>query len=510
MLRCNGKFWIEKMQDLLCDFRMLPCHSMSFEQQMNALSRLSIVSAVVIGLFGYNNCALVFLLFSLTLIIILYYVQRNNMYKENFNQPSMETCNPYKTNLNLDYTRNKQMMTCNDSYGLTFNNKQYSSNQALAGTANPKTLKAPIMVPPIYDLKNWRQNELVNFPIINEHSGSDLYQSGYISTSPTCSTPTCSLPSYTPSSYTPSPSFGETIESYSKNYAREMDKPSVNSSKNYNKNYAREMDFMFEPKFLEDEKQIKEGYNLDHYIEQKMETPPVGNSKKCVENNRGILLSDGYDRRNNQYNMPTNYAGGVCNLSKEMTEYNKNLFTQTIQPGVYYKNQVIEPIQSNMGISFTQQFEPTDVSVKGDKITYTSHDPFLYTPPKKVPEKPRATESNVYDPRLTGYGTNYRAYIDKLTGQPRFYYDDVDSVRRPNYITRSNVDHMPFAEKYGTMLSDGEILTNTTQIRNHAQQTLLDDTIAYRTDMQASLMRKRNSEMWQQRVAPLRRDSRTK
>jgi len=69
---------------------------------------------------------------------------------------------------------------------------------------------------------------------------------------------------------------------------------------------------------------------------------------------------------------------------------------------------------------------------------------------------------------------------------------------------------MPFAEKYGTMLSDGEILTNTAQIRDHAQKNILDDTIAYRTDMQASLMRKRNSEMWQQRVAPLRRDSRRK
>jgi len=468
---------------------------MSFEQQMNALSRLSIVSAVVIGLFGYNNCALVFLLFSLTLIIILYYVQRNNMYKENFNEQSMETCKPYKTKLDLDYTRNKQTMTCDDKYGLTFDNKQYSSNQALAGTANPKTLKAPVVVPPIYDLKYWRKNEFVNFPIINEHSESDLYQSGYIpvvnSVSPSCS---YSQPSASPSYSQPSasPSFGgDTVESYSRNYAKEID-------------------FMFEPKFLEDEKKIKEGYNLDSYIEKKMDTPPVGSAKKCVENNRGILMSDGYDRRNNQYNMPTNYAGGVCNLTKAMTEYNENLFTQTIQPGVYYKNQVIEPIQSNMGISFTQQFEPTDVSVKDDKITYVSHDPFLYTPPVKVPEKPRATESNVYDPRLTGYGTNYRAYIDKLTGQPRFYYDDVDSVRRPNYITRSNIDHMPFAEKYGTMLSDGEILTNTAQIRDHAQKNILDDTIAYRTDMQASLMRKRNSEMWQQRVAPLRRDSRRK
>jgi hypothetical protein len=483
------------MQDLLCDFRMLPCHNMTFEQQMNALSRLSIVTAVIIGLFGYNNCALVFLLFSLTLIIILYYVQRNNMYKENYKEFGMETCKPYKTQLNIDYTRNQQMMK-DDKYALTFNNKQYSSNQALAGTANPKTLKAPIVAPPIADLSHWRQNEFVNYPLINDYSQSDLYQSGYIPVD-RCDTTT------TPSSYqSPSPS------SYQSPSPSSYQSPSPSTIETYSTNYAKEIDFMFEPKFLEDEKNIKEGYNLDGYIDKNLDTPPVGSSKKCIENNRGILMSDGYDRRNVQYNMPTNYGGGKCNLTKAMAEYNENIFTQTIQPDVYYKNQVIEPIQSNIGISFTQQFEPTDVSVTNGKSTYVSHDPFLYTPPVKAPEKQRATEYNVYDPRLSGYGTNYRAYIDKLSGQPRFYYDDVDSVRRPNYIVRSNVDHMPLAEKYGTMLNDREISNNTSQMRNHAQQNILDDTLAHRTDMQASLMRKRNSEMWQTRVAPLRRDSR--
>ena len=483
MLRCNGKFWIEKIQDLVCDFRMLPCHSMTFEQQMNALTRLAVVTAVIIGLLGYNSCALIFLLFSLTLIIILYYVQRNNMNKENFKELDMETCKPHKTKLNIDYSRNTELMK-DDKITLSFNNKQYSSNQALAGPANPKTRKAPVVVPPMADLSYWGNNEFVNFPAINEHSQSDLYQSGYI---PVDNSTSSSSYSPTPSSYSPTPS-SQVIESFTKNYAQEID-------------------FMYEPKFVEEEKRIKEGYNLDQYIDKNLDTPPVGNNKKCIENNRGILMSDGYDRRNIEYNIPTNYGGGRCNLTKAMKEYNDNIFTQTIQPGVYYKNQVIEPIQSNIGISFTQQFEPTDVSVQGDNVTYKSHDPFLYTPPPKKPEEKRATEYNVYDPRLSGYGTNYRTYVDKLTGQPRFYYDDVDSVRRPNYLVRSNIDHMPLAEKYGTMINDRQMFHNNERIREHAQQNILNDTIAYRTDLQNSLMRKRNAEMWQQRVAPLRRDS---
>ena len=36
-------------------------------------------------------------------------------------------------------------------------------------------------------------------------------------------------------------------------------------------------------------------------------------------------------------------------------------------------------------------------------------------------------------------------------GQTKFYYDDVDAIRMPNYITRSNIDHQPFADRYGPL-----------------------------------------------------------
>ena len=39
-----------------------------------------------------------------------------------------------------------------------------------------------------------------------------------------------------------------------------------------------------------------------------------------------------------------------------------------------------------------------------------------------------ATTANVYDPRFTGYGTSYRAYNEPVTGQTRFYYDDVNAM----------------------------------------------------------------------------------
>ena len=58
-----------------------------------------------------------------------------------------------------------------------------------------------------------------------------------------------------------------------------------------------------------------------------------------------------------------------------------------------------------------------------------------WEPEDEFVEEPGA--SNVYDPRFTGYGTSYRTYIEPMTGQPRFYYDDVDAIRKYNYIRKA-------------------------------------------------------------------------
>jgi len=110
---------------------------------------------------------------------------------------------------------------------------------------------------------------------------------------------------------------------------------------------------------------------------------------------------------------------------------------------------------------------------------------------------------DVYDPRTNGYGTSYRGYLDKMTGKPRYFYDDIESVRRPNYITRNNIDHIADrAPNYGAVLDDTEDKTMNERIRETANNAFKDDMIDFRTDMMERLMRKRNAEMWQLRVAP--------
>jgi len=213
----------------------------------------------------------------------------------------------------------------------------------------------------------------------------------------------------------------------------------------------------------------------------------------------------GYNPENLDYNLPTNLAVGNCEKTEEMSDYNKNLFTQTIQPGVYTRNQVIEPINANIGISYTQQFEPKSCRWDDKGLTYTEHDPRLYKEPTKIIENPvDATEYNVYDPRFSGYGTSYRAYTDERLGQTKFMYDDVDAIRMPNYISRSNIDFAKYADSYGPLNCDNTKGNQyTPNIKSLAQDSFLRNSLKQRDDLMERLMRKRNGELHQLRSHPI-------
>jgi len=56
---------------------------------------------------------------------------------------------------------------------------------------------------------------------------------------------------------------------------------------------------------------------------------------------------------------------------------------------------------------------------------------------------------DIYDPRLTGYGTNYRSYVEPITGQPRYYYRDIDQQTQNGYLTRNKIDFAQFGTTTG-------------------------------------------------------------
>lgn len=201
------------------------------------------------------------------------------------------------------------------------------------------------------------------------------------------------------------------------------------------------------------------------------------------------------------YNIPSNVQSGLCAQTPELSEYNKNLFTSNLGPRTYNELQMVEPIQSNMGITFQQQLPPVTKRVNEDgSTTFITKDPRISEsgPTPMQSPAPYADASNVYDPKSGGYGTSYRAYTDPMTGRTRYFYDDINAVRNPNFVIRSNIDHNKWANSYGPM--ENHIQKN----RALAQAQFTNDTLKQREELQEMYMNKVNRQvLWQRRLAPI-------
>ena len=72
----------------------------------------------------------------------------------------------------------------------------------------------------------------------------------------------------------------------------------------------------------------------------------------------------------------------------------------------------------------------------------------------------------------------------------------------PNYITRNKIDFLPYADTYGPQKNESG-LDYTNKIKQMAQDSWTENSLNFRTGLQQSLLRKRNSELWQTRYMPL-------
>ena len=97
------------------------------------------------------------------------------------------------------------------------------------------------------------------------------------------------------------------------------------------------------------------------------------------------------------------------------------------------------------------------------------------------------------------------AYYHPMLGQIRYDYRYIDAYRSPNFVTRSNVDHL----YYPTPMGEPEARFNRTLLdtKSEVEHAWHSDQIHFREDMMERLMRKRNTEMPQLRHAPLRNNT---
>lgn len=432
-------FYITNPGALFESFIIIPNDEMTFDEKMNAISRLILVIGLALFVLGFNKAISLTILAEIVIIIVWYKEKKMSVKKEMFSQ---KICH-------------------NDYQQIEFDSNHRSPNQTFSGPPNPKTKIPVLIVPPIVD-QYWNDG-MSTYKGINADSHEDLIQSGYIIDGVQCGT----------------------TQDIAMQPIRKERMPSCVSEKAHKEGFTMPSCAM----------KYEDDYTHKNYTHIMSPDTLTGE----------VLTTCAYDPDQLiRYNLPSNAPFGRCQRSEALKDYNMQLFTQPIQPGLYSRYEVIEPISSNIGISFQQQFEPMTIEENENNLIYTSNDPYIRAPVQKmeIPDN-EPNMNNVYDPRFSGYGDSNRAYIDKMTGQVRYFYDDVDAIRRPNLITKNNLDIYPFTQNYGPMEKPENCY------RELANQQFHDSQIQFRTDLMERLMRKRNAEMWQRRVAPISRASNT-
>lgn len=494
--------------DLFSGTTIIPLSNMTFSEQLNSLTRLILVIFVILLLFEFKH-ALTFLVLSLLFIIILYRIEKSKIEMKKAEKFTM-TFNSVKNSpgiRNVEIDTGQKLLYVNDSTPIPANAPKswMSKNQMLAFGANPITKIAPIIVPKSHDMSYWRANESVVNSHVNEISTIDNYASGY-AVSDCCDNPV----------QIRRPKMNSGKEGYIQAPTPMEPIPRIPTLQSINAERMKNMKPVFEnyiqaPTPMEPIPRIPALQSVSKEQARNMQ-PIYENYEELNYNSKPnesgwVNTTCGYNPQQTEYNLPANMAIGSCNQSEELKNYNRNLFTQTIVPGVYDTNDVIEPISSDIGISYQQQFEPkTRMVDEQGNVWYRQYDPRLvqtrteYLDPNELPP----TETSTYDPRFSGYGTSYRSYIDEVTGQPRYAYDDINAQRMPNYIVRSKVDTIKGGDTYGSLNPGMEMGQSLSNVKDSIMNEWNNNSLSYRSDLMESLMRKRNNEMWQVRMYPKR------
>lgn len=528
----SNTFWMYDVTQLFRSFNLLPTPEDSLATKLNTIMRLTILICAVIGFFKP------ILAFS-TIVVVMAVTM--SVFAGATKQPIQESFEDYLPRENQDLITPREVIQlnefmreyrrtadaynpadddiraqmgwgrrgdivegfpitqkrfCNDDVPFQYGPDYISANQQLAGGPNMRTTVPPLIAPPSHDLNAWKENDFVTHSNINRETNFDYSRSGY---------------NY---GVLPTKCFGSQTCEGPGDLRSQRPKSCVNCEKRNNcsaqglkhsntENSAIKPTSVSSVKRLPDIIRDLRRQNVGEEEILKMTAGSNSNSK--VSNSNIQARSIKYDEAKKDCDGRLGATGPDREIKISPCFENPrrdNIITQTLQPGVYQKSHVGEPIQSNIGISYIQEFVPTEVQSTPNRIKYTQQNPkdLIITPSSKE-EIIDQTVDNIYDPRFYGYGTSYRSYVDKLTGRPRFYYDDIDSITMPNYITRSKVDVFPWANTYGPdKIMSCDVNEEHRQLANNSFH---ESALQFRTEMQERLMRKRNAEMWQRRIAPI-------
>jgi len=178
-MNCNKtKLWIKHFPNLFCDYKIIPTDRMSLSEQMNAITRLIFFIFFILSCLNYTH-SILFLLISLLIIIILYYIQKKNM----------EMFRPKENFLNSEYgqfsvgygkpNNGDNSFFCAKNLQQGVRQKRNPTVKDYSGGANPKTLIKPIIKARSHDLEMWRTNNSVQHSSVNNGRIINDARSGY-------------------------------------------------------------------------------------------------------------------------------------------------------------------------------------------------------------------------------------------------------------------------------------------------------------------------------------------
>lgn len=487
--------WLDDWREFFNPDNLLPDIHQDVPEQFNCLTRIIIFLILVMYLYYGCNKYVWSLIVILAVIIIIYislYKRKTCRMREDFEprapcpkRTPIDRCSYQDPVILYDSKKpedpiyisgvnnNASLIDAQQAHtwcfpDLVLGNETASVNQKLTGNrANPKTEAIPVIPPPMYEPDNWVPNDFVVPWKINDQRRQELYQNGYMT------------------------------------WDKEIPRKQIE-------------DEMFDKYACVPQTQTqREDYAPPIYEGNDYGLPPGRTYVNATFSNRladqTMDTANGYYPENARHNYPVNTPPTACSSSPAMSEYNKNLYSIPLQPDVYTRSQVNQPDASmyNLGISFTQPHLPYECRMddRGNMLI-DEYDPNQYPSEyllrgRDQYGKDSIPREEIYDPRLTGYGTSYRSYNDPLTGQPKFYYDDIDAHTQYNYITRNKIDFTNFAPRTGPYTDDIPI----EDVRTLADETYHNNIMKQRTELQHRLMAKNSHREWQQRAAPLNKNN---
>jgi len=467
--KCNRKIWIEDIYALFDSSEIFPIKTMSRNEKVNSITRLILVIFVGMVVLKYPY-ALNFLCLSVIIILILYFLTVKEYYSE------MDHPTVYRNPLIAQNTESMKKMS-----------------------------KEPIITPRAHDRDVW------SFPS-HRHSAINYNGAGYdiseeyipVSQSTNYKEIDPRMESYTSFNldrlgdlYNPQPPTSATSPPFVP-----VQEPSVE--------YSADGMNVLPPKSVS----VKEGFSRQRFRNENFNRKgkegftPIQNVMPSQE----LLIP----------RTTTTMYGAVSN--KERVKYLEN-----IGPNQYSYSDTTTPINANIGISYTPDIPPMvlDQVVTEDGVHPLYHriDPQLIRaqgiPPERVNELPYRNSwsakysgfeaapgsvnfEDVYDPRFTGYGDEYRSYGDVNLGQVQYYYSDVDAYRSPNFGIRTKVDHIDFTDPMGKVIPEYSRNVGVNDVKQSVHDQYNSDALYFREGLQERLMRKRNQELWQLRAMPHR------